>query len=103
MRFFILLADGIRKNKILHGSSVPFICALLSNTGRNNMQHKTHVSMVQVRNFWQLIYNVIVVVYNDRAFRSLYRSMEVFSSFLTMVEVAQDVGGVITLDGCNFK
>ena len=55
-----------------------------------------------LRNFWQLIYNVIVV-YNDRASRSLYRSIEVFSSFLTLVEVAQDVGGVITLDGCNFK
>ena len=62
------------------------------------------VSMVHdLRNFWQLIYNVIVVVYNNRASRSLYRSIEVFSRFLTMAEVAQDVGGVIMLDGCNFK
>ena len=56
-----------------------------------------------LRNFWQFIYNVIVVVYNDRASRSFYRSIEVFSCFLTMAEVAQDVRGVITLDGCNFK
>ena len=52
-----------------------------------------------LRNFWQLIYNLIVAVYNDRASRSLYRSIEVFSCFLTMAEVAQDIGRVITLDG----
>ena len=56
-----------------------------------------------LRNFWQLIYNLIVAVYNDRASWSLYRSIEVFSCFLTMAEVAQDVGGVITFDGWNFK
>ena len=44
---------------------------------------------------------VIVVASNDPAFRSFYRSLEVFSRFLTMAEVAQDVGEVITLDGCN--
>ena len=30
MRFFIILADGIRWNKIVHGITVPFICAFLS-------------------------------------------------------------------------
>ena len=44
---------------------------------------------------------VIVVASDDPAFRSFYRSLEVFSRFLTMAEVAQDVGEVITLDGCN--
>ena len=29
-RFFIILADGIRWNKIVHGITVPFICAFLS-------------------------------------------------------------------------
>ena len=29
----------------------------------------------------------VVVVYNNRAFRSLYRSIEVFSSFLAMAGV----------------
>ena len=48
LQFFILLADGIRSKKILHGTAVPFICAVLSNTGQYNMQHKTHVSMVHV-------------------------------------------------------
>ena len=46
---------------------------------------------------------VIVVASNDPAFRSFYRSVEVFSRFLAMAEVAQDVGEVITLDGCNSK
>ena len=30
IRFFIILADGIRWNKIVHGITVPFICAFLS-------------------------------------------------------------------------
>ena len=34
---------------------------------------------------------VIVVAYNDRAFQSLYRPIEVFSRFLTMARVAQDM------------
>ena len=52
---------------------------------------------------WQLFYKVIVVASNDPAFRSFYRSVEVFSRFLAVAEVAQDVGEVITLDGCNSK
>ena len=79
---------------------------LLFHVQWRSIQYATQntVSIIHdLRNFWQLIYNVIVVVYNDRASRSLYRSIEVFSCFLTMTEVAQDVRGVITLDGCNFK
>ena len=34
----------------------------------------------------------VIVVYNNRAFRSLYRSIEVFSSFLAMAGVEYQYG-----------
>ena len=56
-----------------------------------------------LHNFWQLIYDVISVASICRAFRSLYWSLKVFSYFLAMAEVVQDVGEVIKLDGCSIK
>ena len=55
-----------------------------------------------LHNFWQLIYNVIVVAYNDHAFWSLHQSFEVSQQFLTMAEVALKVLAR-SLDGWNFK
>ena len=99
MRFFILLADGNREKKIVHGIVARSFA--LSHLIRVNTICNTKLSM-----HGKLVGSlqcVIVVASNDPAFRSFYRSVEVFSRFLTMAEVAQDVAEVITLGGCNSK
>ena len=92
MQFFILLADGIRRSfMVLWHHSFVLPCPIHSKYGK------------WLHNFWQLIYNVIVVAYNDHAFWSLHWSFKVLQQFLTMADVAQGVGEVIMLDGWNFK
>lgn len=101
MQFFILLADSIN---FFVKEDPSWYCGTIHLCSPLVLPCPIHSKYSKwLHNFWQLIYNVIVVAYNDHAFWSLYRSFEVFQQFLAMAKVAQGVGEVIMLDGWNFK
>ena len=63
-----------KRRSFTQGIAVPFICALLSNAGQywNTLDLTINAWL---NSFWQLIYDGIGRTSNDRAFRSLWRSI----------------------------
>ena len=102
--FWLTVFGKRRSEKILHGISVPFICALLSNIDQYNCStnHSKLNRLIKVNIFKTLdlmvndytIDDEIGRASNDWAFRSLYslRSSNVFSQCLKLIS------GAYTLD-----
>ena len=81
MRFFTLVANGIRWKKIVHGIAVLFIWPLLSMVGQYLKEFRLNGKWIH--NFWQLLYDEIGRTSNDLAFRSMYRSVQDLLTFFS--------------------
>ena len=95
----LLFKEG--ETGVLHGIAVLFISTILSNKGQYKymQQKRSKHGKCLIVQFWQFDLQCDCCFIQCQAFRSLYRSFKVFSPFLAMAEVAQDVGKVIVQMG----
>ena len=95
----LLFKEG--ETGILHGIAMLFISTILSNKGQYKymQQKRSKHGKCLIVQFRQFDLQCDCCFIQCQAFRSLYRSFKVFSPFLAMAEVAQDVGKVIVQMG----